>query len=140
MRGEISYLKQEIVSLLKVDHPNIVKIHEIFKNKKKVYIVMEKAPGMDLLDYLFTSKTMSENTASQIIKQVLKVIQHLNSKNLCHRDIKLENLIIDPETLDIKVVDFGFSGFYNDKEMLHTKVGTPYYISPQVLHGEYSKE
>jgi len=101
---------------------------------------MEKAKGMDLLDYLFSIKSMSEKTASTIIKQVLKVISHLNSKGLCHRDLKLENIIINPENLETKVVDFGFSRFFIHKEYLNTKVGTPYYIPPEVLTGRYGKE
>lgn len=101
---------------------------------------MEKAKGLDMLDYLFSVKTMTENTASIIIKQVLKSINHMNSLGLWHRDIKLENIMIDPDSLHVKLVDFGFSRFFYEGEILKTQVGTPYYISPQILKGQYGKE
>lgn len=134
------YLAQEIVSLKRVDHPNIVKILEIYKTSDKIYIVMEKVKGKDLLDFLFGIHTLTEFQAATIVKQILKALSHLNWLNLWHRDIKLENIMIDPETLRIKLIDFGFSSFYNPSIALHTQVGTPYYIAPQILKGEYGKE
>jgi calcium-dependent protein kinase len=128
------------VSLKKVDHPNIVKILEIYKQDDQIYIVMEKAKGLDMLDYLFSVKTMTEFNAAKIIKQILKWIKHMNSLGLWHRDIKLENIMVDPDTLHVKLVDFGFSRFFREGELLSTQVGTPYYISPQILKGQYGKE
>lgn len=101
---------------------------------------MEKVKGMDLLDYLFSIKSMMEQEVIVIVKQIIKALCHLNSLELCHRDIKLENIMIDPETKSIKLIDFGFSSFYQPNKQMTTQVGTPYYISPQILKGEYGKE
>jgi len=140
IKGKYHYLAQEVMSLKRVDHPNIIKLLEVYKNEDKIYIVMELVKGVDLLDFLFSNEKMTEFQASTIIRQLLKALMHLNSLRMCHRDIKLENIMIDPATLHIKLIDFGFSSFIMDKDLLYTQVGTPYYISPQILKGEYGKE
>lgn len=103
IKQKYHYLAQEIVSLKRVDHPNIIKLLEIYKQEDKIYLVMEKGKGMDLLDYLFSLKTMREVDAVCIVKQILKALRHLNSLDIWHRDIKLENIMIDPETMIVKL-------------------------------------
>lgn len=101
---------------------------------------MEKIKGTDLLDFLFKVENLTEFQIAEIIKQILKALNHLNALGICHRDLKLENIMIDSDTMKIKIIDFGFSSFFPKYEYLHTQVGTPYYIAPEVLRGEYSKE
>ena len=111
---------QEILTLQRVDHPNIVKIYEIFKDEKYLYIVMEFVEGQELFDYIIEHFTVPEMEAASIINQILKTIKYLNSLNICHRDLKPENIIIgkifllnlrlihifdiDPETKNIKII------------------------------------
>lgn len=64
----------------------------------------------------------------------------MNELNMVHRDLKPENIMVNPETLDIKIIDFGLSAFYNDIDSLKTRVGTPYYVAPEVLDKNYGKE
>jgi calcium-dependent protein kinase len=64
----------------------------------------------------------------------------MNELKICHRDLKPENIIINPETLHVKIIDFGLSAFYSDFQQLSTKVGTPYYVAPEVLSKKYGKE
>ena len=85
---------QEILTLQRVDHPNIVKIYEIFKDEKYLYIVMEFVEGQELFDYIIEHFTVPEMEAASIISQILKTIKYLNSLNICHRDLKPENIII----------------------------------------------
>lgn len=59
---------------------------------------------------------------------------------MVHRDLKPDNIMVNPETLDIKIIDFGLSAFYNEMESLTTRVGTPYYVAPEVLDKNYGKE
>lgn len=132
---------QEIVSLKKWDHPQIIKILEIFKDKKKLYIVLEFVPGKTLLDHVIENYKLDESETCYILKQILKTIKYVHSKNIIHRDLKPENMMIDPKNSSIKLIDFGLSSFYNESQSLMTKVGTPYYVSPEVLLGNgYSKE
>lgn len=130
----------EVMTLKKVDHPNIVKIYEIFKDERNLYIVMEYWEGKELFDFVVENRKVEEKTASGIIKQLLKVIKYLNSLNLCHRDIKPENILIDPTNNCIKLIDFGLSTYFSEVEQLKTRLGTPYYVAPEVLMGDYSKE
>ena len=100
---------------------------------------MEFVEGKELFDYLFDNK-LKETDAADIIKQLLHCINYLNTKSICHRDLKLENIVINPSTLKVKILDFGFSRFYNPEDVMKTRVGTPYYIAPEVLIGEYGPE
>lgn len=132
-------IAQEIMTMKRIDHPNIVKLYEIYRDDNKLYLVMEYVHGMELFDYIFENR-MKESEAAEIIKQLVQCVNYLNSKRICHRDLKLENMVINPETFQIKVLDFGFSCFYTPSVSMKTRVGTPYYIAPEVLVGEYGPE
>lgn len=97
-------LVQEILTLQKVDHPNIVKIYEIFREPSKLYLVMELVEGEELLDYVRERFTLDEKECAIITQQLVKTVKYLNSLNICHRDLKPDNIMINPDTLQIKVV------------------------------------
>jgi calcium-dependent protein kinase len=131
---------QEIVALKKCDHPSIVKIHEIYKDKKKLHIVLDFVEGQELLDYIIKHNKLKESEASMILKQLLKSIRYIHSKGIIHRDLKPENIIINPDTLKLKLIDFGLSSYFLENKSLHTKVGTPAFAAPEVIKGDYGKE
>lgn len=140
LTGNFHSCVSEIVTLKKVDHPNIVKIYEIFKDFKFLYIVMEFVDGKELFEYVVEHTKINELDSAKITKQLIATVKYLNSLNICHRDIKPENILINPKSLHIKLIDFGLSTYFNDFSKLTTKVGTPYYVSPEVLKGSYSKQ
>ncbi|CAI2385645.1 unnamed protein product [Moneuplotes crassus] len=140
LKSQYHSIIQEILALKKIDHPNVVKIHEIFKDKKKLYIVMELVEGKELFDFVVAKTKLTEQEAVKISTQLLKTIKYLSGLNICHRDLKPENIIINPETLKLKIIDFGLSAFYSEQVNLSTKVGTPYYVAPEVLDKCYGKE
>lgn len=140
LKSQFHSVLQEILALKKIDHPNVVKIFEIFKDHKKLYIVLEYVEGKELFEFVVSQERLLESEASQIVMQLLKTVKYLNELNICHRDLKPENIMIDPETLRIKIIDFGLSSFYSDFVSMTTKVGTPYYVAPEVLNKRYSKE
>ena len=86
---------------------------------------MEFVEGKELFDYLFDNK-LKETDASNIIKQLLHCINYLKKKSICHRDLKLENIVINPSTKKVEILNFGFSRFYNPEDVMKTRVGTPY--------------
>ncbi|CAI2384535.1 unnamed protein product [Moneuplotes crassus] len=139
LKSQYHSIVQEVLALKKIDHPNVVKILEIFKDKKKLYIVMELVEGMELFEFVVSKSMLSEKEARKITTQLLKTIKYLGECNICHRDLKPENIIINPDTLKLKIIDFGLSAFY-EQEKLSTKVGTPYYVAPEVLDKCYGKE
>jgi calcium-dependent protein kinase len=140
LTGNYHSCVSEIVTLKKVDHPNIVKIYEIFKDIKYLYIVMEFVDGKELFEYVVEHTKINELDSAKIAKQLIATVKYLNSLNICHRDIKPENILINPTSLHVKLIDFGLSTYFSDFSQLITKVGTPYYVSPEVLKGSYNKQ
>jgi serine/threonine protein kinase len=129
----------EIEMLKSASHPDIVKIINIYNDPKKLYIVMEYVKGEELYDYIVSQDKLPEQEAKIIIHQLLRIVKYLNSINICHRDLKPENIMIDVKTLKIKLLDFGLSSYFSNNNLL-SPVGTPYYVSPEVLVGKYNKE
>ena len=95
---------------------------------------------MELFDEITTPGRFNEASAAHVMKQLLSAVQYCHKKNVCHRDIKPENIMINPKNKDqIKVIDFGTSQPYGQEHM-HLVFGTPYYIAPEVLQGDYDKQ
>lgn len=136
--------KREIEILKKMDHPNIIKLYEVFESERSLYLVMEECKGGEVFDKIverIQAKQMySEKDAANIIQQVLSCIQYCHNHNICHRDLKPENLLyLNPGSERdnrIKVIDFGLS---QSADKLKTKVGTAYYVSPEILKGNYTQ-
>jgi calcium-dependent protein kinase len=140
LSSQFHSLIQEILTLKKVDHPNIVSIYEMYKDDEKLYLVMEYVEGQELFDFISQRFKLLESEASEIIEQLVKAIRYLNTLGVCHRDLKPENIIINQNTLQIKLIDFGLSAYFDEVSQLRSKVGTPYYVAPEVLEGDYNKE
>lgn len=134
-------LRRELEILKTVDHPNIIKLYEVYEDKKYLHLVTEICTGGDLLDYLLKKVLLSEEIVVSIIFKALSAINYLHGLNICHRDIKPENFLLvnEEEDAEIKLVDFGMSNFVGHNG-LNTFAGTPYYIAPEVIRGIYSKE
>ena len=136
--------KREIEILKKMDHPNIIKLYEVFESERSLYLVMEECKGGEVFDKIverIQAKQMySEKDAANIIQQVMSCIQYCHNHNICHRDLKPENLLyLNPGSERdnrIKVIDFGLS---QSADKLKTKVGTAYYVSPEILKGNYTQ-
>ncbi len=95
--------------------------------------------GGDLLDRLTKEKDLSEQHAAAVMRQVLGGVAYLHAKNVVHRDIKPQNILFEsPEKNSrIKIIDFCASRFFETAEKMQSKVGTPYYVSPEVLRKSY---
>lgn len=140
LSSQFHSLIQEILTLKKIDHPNIVSIYEMFKDNDKLYLVLEYVEGQELFDFVTERFKLMESEACEIIGQLVKAIRYLNTLGICHRDLKPENIMINKETLQIKLLDFGLSAYFDESSQLKSKVGTPYYVAPEVLDGDYNKE
>lgn len=141
----------EINILSKMDHPNIIKLYEVFEDKRYVYLVMEECTGGELfdkiIDKLQNDTIFTEREAAKIFKQIVSAIAYCHKEGICHRDLKPENLLLVNSTDDssIKVIDFGLSNIFLDtksgeSQKMTTKVGTAYYVSPEVLAGDYDEK
>jgi calcium-dependent protein kinase len=138
--------EREINILIKADHPNIIKLYEIFESQRSLYLVMEECKGGEVFDRIIEhiqSKQMySEKDAANMFLQVMSSIEYCHNQGICHRDLKPENLLYlnkgDEKDNPIKVIDFGLSQIFRERK-LKTKVGTAYYVAPEVLKGDYTQ-
>jgi len=138
-------LENELDILMNVDHPNIMKFYEVYQDRKHLHFVNEFCRGGDLFEYILKQGTIDESEVAIITIKLLGAIKHLHDKRICHRDLKPENILFDSEPKsrrkypEIKLTDFGLSKMLEpDQKYMKTKLGTPYYISPEILKGHYS--
>jgi len=128
-------------SVLKsIDHPNIIKIYEYFENSGSFYVVMDLCKGGELFYEITRRQEFTEKEASLLIRQVLSCIQYCHNQRLVHRDLKPENIMLESrvEFDKIKLIDFGQACWFGPNEVLTNRLGTPYYVAPEVLRQSYN--
>lgn len=113
-------------------HPNIIKLYEVFENKQHVYFVMEYAANGDLLKLLKTKKHFEEEDARGIFFQISSGLRYIHHKGIIHRDIKLDNILID-ESFHYKICDFGVGRYMKQHELINEQCGTPAYLAPEIV-------
>ncbi|OMJ85840.1 hypothetical protein SteCoe_12753 [Stentor coeruleus] len=136
-------LKYEIDILLTLDHPNIIKCFETFEDENHIYIVMEFCSGGELIEIFPQEGALAESDALDYIRRILMAVNHVHRIGIVHRDLKPENFLFSTtkNTHELKLVDFGLSNKFSDKfEKLHSTVGTPFYIAPEVLKSNYDSK
>jgi calcium-dependent protein kinase len=138
-------LIKEISMLKQLDHPNILKIFEFYNTKNNLFIVSEYLTGGELFKKIIEEKHFSEKVAAHVMRQLFSAVQFCHINNIIHRDLKPENIIIESyepnraEFFTIRVIDFGTSE-YKKKTMLKEKIGSSYYIAPEVLNNNYNEK
>lgn len=142
---EMWRVAKEVAVMKSLDHPNIAKCFETFEAKNFMYLVLEHCSGGDLYDKLSRSGVMTEFNASVIMRAVLMALNYLNHEGFMHRDLKPENILFKDDRQDkflsaVRLVDFGYAcDLPAHGESLALRVGSPYYMAPEVLEGSYDK-
>jgi len=129
-------IKNEIYILNQLNHENIMKLYDIINTPKYFYLILEYINGISLLDYINKSpnKKIDENFCKKIFYQIIKALDYCSKKNIFHRDIKLENILLTKNDT-IKLIDFGFAIKCNNKnEFQNFFCGTLYYMSPEIIN------
>jgi calcium/calmodulin-dependent protein kinase I len=126
------FLRTELAIVKLVNHPNIVRTIDVFESLEKIFIVMERVHGGDLLNKLQRGGRLSEFEGKRTIWSLATAIQYLHSKGIIHRDIKPENVLITDEGI-VKVTDFGLSALVPHSRTLEAPLGTVGYAAPEVL-------
>eukprot|EP01135_Chromosphaera_perkinsii_P010330 Nk52_evm2s2118 gene=Nk52_evmTU2s2118 len=127
-------LNREIKALKMLDHPNIIKLYDVFDYETKIILVMEYASGGELFDYIVAHKQVKEKEARKFFRQIVSAVDYSHRCGIVHRDLKPENLLLDDKK-NIRLVDFGFSNSYDPKKHLETYCGSPYYAAPEMVLG-----
>lgn len=146
--GKIEVLKREIDILKEVDHPNIIRLKDVYEDKKYLHLITELCTGGELFDRIIEKTNskeghFSEQDAAKLIRDICDAIAYCHDvKQIVHRDLKPENFLYATKDDDapIKIIDFGLSRHDTQNfGVMKTKVGTPYYVAPEVLKREYTK-
>mmetsp|Transcript_17209 Transcript_17209/g.25496 ORF Transcript_17209/g.25496 Transcript_17209/m.25496 type:complete len:646 (+) Transcript_17209:101-2038(+) len=136
-------LNAEIEIMLKLRHPNILRLIDSFQDDMKLYMVIELARGGELFDRIVKKVTYNESEARNLIRSLLRAISFCHSRNIVHRDLKPENLLLvsDDDDATVKVADFGFADYVSADKLLKVQCGTPGYVAPEILMRQpYGKE
>ncbi|WJX91151.1 CBL-interacting serine/threonine-protein kinase 21 [Trifolium repens] len=132
LKNNLKYqVQSEIRTMKLLNHPNIVRIHEVIGTKTKIYIVMEYVSGGQLLDKMSYAK-LDECEARKLFQQLIDSVDYCHNKGVYHRDLKPENLLLDSKG-NLKVSDFGLSALKKSDDVLNTRCGSPCYVAPEVL-------
>lgn len=127
---------QEIEILDKLDHPNVVKLLELYDGKDHFYMVFELMTGGQLYSK-FLEKNFSEYEIVQILRPLIDALRYCHSLGIAHRDLKPENLLFenDEPTATLKISDFGFARF-SSNNLMSTLCGSPIFIAPEIISNE----
>jgi len=141
-KSSFNLLKSEVNILSELDHPNIVKYFGTFEDEYYIHILMEYLRGYDLYKIISLKDYtgIDEKDMSTIIYYLLKALLFIHSKNIVHRDLKPENILFNnkDDYSTLKLIDFGLaSNTLNIEEKKKSVVGTPYYMSPEIIDGNF---
>ena len=120
-------LQTEINIMKTADHPQIVKLYEVWEDARNLYLVLELCEGGELFDYIVKKKKLTEREAAVLFQQILLSLRYLHNHQIAHRDLKPENLLLSNKTDEaaLKLCDFGLAkNFSEESEMMTTKAGT----------------
>ena len=133
---DVERIIREIEILKNINHPNIAQMYETYSTVHNIYLMIEYVEGGDLSNYINHTNYLSEQKACYFFRQIIGVIEYLNMIGISHRDIKTENILLDKDKKNIKVIDFGLSNYCSGKSLLHSSCGSPCYASPEMLSGK----
>lgn len=128
------FLPRELDIIAQIKHDNIIKTFEIIHINAMTYITMECARRGDLLDFIHAQGILSENVAREMFLQIMNGLNYLHNKNIVHRDLKCENILVGSDQT-LKLADFGFAREFSDSDFSETFCGSPAYAAPEIIQG-----
>ncbi|KAG0705566.1 Pkinase-domain-containing protein [Suillus ampliporus] len=130
-------IEREIVIMKLIDHPNIMRLYDVWETSSELYLILEYVEGGELFDYLCDKGRLSTFEALGYFQQIISAIDYCHRLNIAHRDLKPENLLMD-QNKNIKVADFGMAAWQASSKngLLQTACGSPHYAAPEVIMGK----
>lgn len=132
-------IEREVDILQQIQHPNIVALHDVYENRTDVVLILELVSGGELFDFLAQKESLSEEEATQFIKQILDGVQYLHSKRIAHFDLKPENIMLLDRNVPlprIKLIDFGLAHKIEAGADFKNIFGTPEFVAPEIVNYE----
>lgn len=126
------FIRREVKVLSITEHANVIKAVDFFSSSGKPHIVLEYIPGGSLRDLIRKHKQLSEAHARPVMRGILQGVAYLHACNIVHRDLKPENILMKNPYVS-KITDFGLATFRNEDKHIHSVVGTPSYVAPEVI-------
>ncbi|KAK1152372.1 death-associated protein kinase 3-like [Acipenser oxyrinchus oxyrinchus] len=132
-------IEREVNILREIQHPNIITLHDIFENKTDVILILELVSGGELFDFLAEKESLTEEEATQFLKQILDGVHYLHSKSIAHFDLKPENIMLLDKNVPsprIKLIDFGIAHQITAGNEFKNIFGTPEFVAPEIVNYE----
>ncbi|XP_050985640.1 serine/threonine-protein kinase SIK3 homolog isoform X2 [Labeo rohita] len=126
---------REVQIMKMLRHPHIIRLYQVMETERMIYLVTEYASGGEIFDHLVAHGRMAEKDARRKFKQIVAAVYFCHCRNIVHRDLKAENLLLD-HNLNIKIADFGFSNLFSRGQLLKTWCGSPPYAAPELFEGK----
>uniref|UniRef100_A0A8C7U091 non-specific serine/threonine protein kinase n=1 Tax=Oncorhynchus mykiss TaxID=8022 RepID=A0A8C7U091_ONCMY len=132
-------IEREVNILREIQHSNIITLHDIFENKTDVILILELVSGGELFDFLAEKESLTEEAATQFLKQILDGVHYLHSKCIAHFDLKPENIMLLDKNVPnprIKLIDFGIAHQIKAGNEFKNIFGTPEFVAPEIVNYE----
>ncbi|KAF7309721.1 CAMK/CAMKL/GIN4 protein kinase [Mycena indigotica] len=124
-------LEREIVVMKLIDHPNIMRLYDVWETSTHMYLILEYVQGGELFEHLCKRGRLPTEEARGYFQQIISAIDYCHRFNIAHRDLKPENILLDEQS-NIKIADFGMAAWLTNG-MLQTSCGSPHYAAPEVF-------
>ncbi|KAI8143585.1 kinase-like domain-containing protein [Fennellomyces sp. T-0311] len=132
--SRLNKVEREIHALRTLKHPYIVKLFNVIETEKYIGIILEYASGGELFEHIVAHRCLKEKDARRLFAQLISSVQYMHRQKIVHRDLKLENLLLD-RNRNIVVTDFGFANNKED-DLMATSCGSPCYAAPELVVNE----
>lgn len=129
------FLPREMDIWPRLRHPHIIRMLDMFEDNRRVYMILEYADNGDVLRYIQRNGAIKDVIARSWTRQIAEAVRYLHEQNITHRDLKLENLLLDNSNT-IKICDFGFVKEDCNRDLSRTYCGSKSYAAPEILKGE----
>uniref|UniRef100_A0A8C8SM35 non-specific serine/threonine protein kinase n=1 Tax=Pelusios castaneus TaxID=367368 RepID=A0A8C8SM35_9SAUR len=132
-------VEREVSILQQLEHPNILRLHDLFSCKAEMVLILELIHGGELFDFIAEKEMLTEAEAIEFLQQILQGVAYLHSRHIAHFDLKPENIMLlekDVPNPKIKIIDFGLAQKLEDGVIFKSLCGTPQYIAPEVINYE----
>ncbi|KAG6821187.1 hypothetical protein H0H93_004007 [Arthromyces matolae] len=128
-------IEREIVVMKLLDHPNVMRLYDVWETSTELYLVLEYIQGGELFDHLCSRGKLPVPEALNYFQQIISGMDYCHRFNVAHRDLKPENILLDQD-FNVKIADFGMAAWQaNEDGLLRTSCGSPHYAAPEIIEG-----